>query len=86
MAAEESSTEYLVEYLDGPLEGQVEHRSLVDGGPEARLAAIAAIDGVESVFWYDLVGQRELDGEVRARFAFDAGDSDPVAFDEDDND
>jgi hypothetical protein len=86
MAAEESSNSYVVEYVDGPLEGQVEHRSLVDGDPESRLAAIAAVDGNESVFWYDLVERREFDGEIRARFAFDAGDSDPVTFDEDDND
>ncbi|GAA1832247.1 hypothetical protein [Agromyces salentinus] len=86
MAAEATSSSYVVEYLDGPLEGQVEHRSLVDGAPESRLATIAAVDGNESVFWYDLVEQRDFDGEVRATFAFDAGDSDPVTFDEDDND
>ena len=86
MATEATSPSYVVEYLDGPLQGQVEHRSLVDGEPEPRLAAIAAVDGVESVFWYDLVERAEFDGGLRARFRFDAGDSDPVAVDEDDND
>jgi hypothetical protein len=86
MATEETSSSYVAEYLDGPLEGQVEHRALIDGEPESRLAAIAAIDGVESVFWYDLVERRDLDGELRVGFRFDAGDSDPVTFDENDDD
>ena len=47
---------------------------------------IAAVDGLESLFWYDAVDERDVNGQVRVRFRFDADDSDPVEFDEDDND
>ncbi|WP_350349701.1 hypothetical protein ABIQ69_07290 [Agromyces sp. G08B096] len=81
----ETSGEYVAEFIDGPLEGEFERRVLVSGEPEERVARVAAIDGLESLFWYDAVERREVDGEVRVRFRFDAGDSDPVEFDQDDN-
>ncbi|MRG58646.1 hypothetical protein GE115_01990 [Agromyces sp. CFH 90414] len=81
----ETNGEYLAEFIDGPLEGEFERRALVGGSPEERIAQVAAVDGLESMFWYDAVEHREVDGEVRVRFRFDAGDSDPVEFDQDDN-
>ncbi len=47
---------------------------------------MAAVDGLESLFWYDAVDERQVNGQLRVRFRFDADDSDPVEFDEDDND
>ena len=41
---------------------------------------VAAVDGLESLFWYDAVDERQVNGQLRVRFHFDAGDSDPVEF------
>ena len=46
---------------------------------------VAAVDGLESLFWYDRVDEREVGGALRVRFRFDAADSDPVESD-DEND
>lgn len=86
MNADESGSQYVAEFIDGPLEGDFEHRALVGGKPEPRVGMLAAVDGLESLFWYDAVDEREVNGQLRVRFRFDAGDSDPVEYDEDDND
>lgn len=77
----ESST-YVAEFLDGPLEGDFEQRALVGGKPEKRVGMVAAVDGLESLFWYDAVDEHEVNGQLRVRFRFDADDSDPVESDE----
>ena len=75
----ESEPEYIVEYVDGPLAGTDDRRLMIDGEIEPRIAAYAAVQGLESVFWY-LAGERtELDGEVRVQYRFDRSDSDPVS-------
>jgi len=86
MSADTGPAEYVAEFIDGPLEGDFEHRVLVGGKPERRVGMMAAVDGLESLFWYDAVDEREVNGQLRVRFRFDADDSDPVEFDEDDND
>jgi hypothetical protein len=73
---------YVAEFLDGPLEGDFEQRALVGGKPEQRIGMVAAVDGLESLFWYDAVEEREVNGQMRVRFRFDASDSDPVESDE----
>lgn len=86
MSADSAGVEYVAEFIDGPLEGEFEHRILVGGKPERRVGMLAAVDGLESLFWYDAIDQREVNGQLRVKFRFDADDSDPVEFDEDDND
>jgi hypothetical protein len=86
MSADRAGVEYVAEFIDGPLEGEFEHRILVGGKPERRVGMLAAVDGLESLFWYDAIDQREVNGQLRVKFRFDADDSDPVEFDEDDND
>src|SRR5699024_3479218 len=49
MNDEPQQAEYVVEYLDGPLEGQSERRALVNGEPEDAFTAFAAVEGVESM-------------------------------------
>jgi hypothetical protein len=71
--------EYIVEYVDGPLAGTDDRRLLVDGEIEPRIGAFAAVQGLESVFWYLAGEQRELDGETRVAYHFDRSDSDPVS-------
>jgi hypothetical protein len=76
--AGDPDVEYLVEYVDGPLEGEVERRVLVDGEYDKRVSAVAAVEGLESLFWYEAIDTHEVAGELRVRYRFDAGDSDPV--------
>ena len=78
-----TAPEYIVEYADGPLEGQTERRILIGGKPEDRVPAIVLVEGLESTFWYTLTASHEVDGEWRATYAFDAPDSDEVAPDPD---
>ena len=73
---------YVAEFIDGPLEGDFEQRALVGGKPEKRVGMVAAVDGLESLFWYDAFEEHEVNGQLRVRFRFDADDSDPVEYDE----
>jgi hypothetical protein len=83
--SDDTTATYTAEFLDGPLEGNFEQRALVDGKPESRVGEVAAIDGLESLFWYNAVEQREVNGELRVQFRFDPSDSDPQEYDQDDN-
>lgn len=82
MSVETAGSQYVAEFVDGPLEGDFERRILVGGKPESRVGMVAAVDGLESVFWYDAIDERQVNGQLRVRFRFDALDSDPVESDE----
>jgi len=72
------NTEYTVEFVDGPLEGQTDTRVLLHGTHDARISMVAAVDSMESLFWYDEVDSREVQGKLHVRYAFDSSDSDPI--------
>ena len=74
----ETPTLYIAEFIDGPLEGQIDARALVRDRHAPRISMVAAVGGLESVFWYDEVDERDLNGQRRVRYAFDKGESDPV--------
>lgn len=78
-----SDPEYIVEYADGPLAGTAERRFLVDGKVDERIGAVAAIEGLESLFWYVAGEERTVNGERYVSYHFDAPDSDPVETDKD---
>jgi hypothetical protein len=82
--SERESVEYVVEYVDGPLAGETERRVLIDGAYDERIGAIAAVEGLESTFWYVAGATREVQGELYVAYSFDAPDSDPVESDPDD--
>lgn len=77
-APDSDSAVYIAEFLDGPLEGQTDLRALVRGGAEPRISMVAAVDGLESLFWYDQAEQRDVQGQLHVSYSFDSGDSDPV--------
>jgi hypothetical protein len=77
--------QYIVEYVDGPLAGESERRYLVRGHFDDRLSAVAAVEGMESLFHYIAVDKREINGQLHVRYRFDAPDSDPVEADAEDN-
>lgn len=81
---ETADTEYIVEYVDGPLAGESERRALVDGRFDDRIGAIAAVDGLESLFWYRADSSHTVQGELHVDYRFDSSDSDPVESDQDD--
>lgn len=79
--AQQKDTEYVVEYVDGPLAGTTERRFLIGGAVDDRIGAVAAVDGLESVFWYIAGDERTVGGEKYVHYRFDAPDSDPVESD-----
>ncbi|WP_158863814.1 hypothetical protein [Leifsonia sp. AG29] len=84
MTEERQDPEYVVEYVDGPLAGTAERRFLVGGKVDERIGAIAAVEGLESTFWYVAGEEREVGGEKYVKYHFDAPDSDPVEADQED--
>lgn len=83
MSENREDVEYIVEYIDGPLEGESDRRVLVHGEHDEALSTVAAVDGLESLFRYNAVDTREIAGELHVRYRFDAPDSDPVESDAD---
>ncbi len=79
------NVEYIVEYSDGPLEGESDRRVLVRGKYDERISAVAAVEGIESVFRYNALDSREIQGQLHVRYGFDASDSDPFESDPDDD-
>ncbi|MGN6428244.1 MAG: hypothetical protein ACTHMF_15615 [Leifsonia sp.] len=79
-----SDPEYIVEYADGPRAGTADRRCLVDGKVDERSGAVAAVEGLESVFWYVAGEERTVNGERYVTYHFDAPDSDPVEADKED--
>ncbi|MEO6309317.1 MAG: hypothetical protein ABIO33_01355 [Leifsonia sp.] len=77
-ALDSGSVDYIAEFLDGPLEGQTDNRVLVRGVAAPRISMVAAIDGLESLFWYDKSEERDVQGRLHVKYAFDRGESDPV--------
>lgn len=69
---------YVAEFIDGPLEGQIDTRVLVRGHHAPRISMLAAVEGLESVFWYDEFDKRDVEGQLHVRYTFDASESDPV--------
>ena len=78
-----SDPEYIVEYADGPLVGTAERLFLVGWNVDERIGAVAAIEGLESLFWYVAGEERTVNGERYVSYHFDAPDSDPVETDTD---
>lgn len=68
---------YTAEFDDGPLAGQVDNRVLIHGKHDPRVSMMAAVEGVETLFWYDEVDTRDVQGRLHVRYRFDAGESDP---------
>lgn len=83
MSAEADNAEYIAEFIDGPLAGDTEKRALVGGKQEPQITMMALVDGLESMFWYYEVDVRDVQGELHARYSFNAPESDPSVSDDD---
>ncbi|MCX7522176.1 hypothetical protein OSC27_07770 [Microbacterium sp. STN6] len=76
--AAQNPNEYVVEYIDGPLEGRTERMVLVDGSYDERVSALVAVEGIETTLWYKAVDARTVAGEQHVRYTFDENDSDTI--------
>ncbi|MEO6825948.1 MAG: hypothetical protein ABI255_06185 [Microbacteriaceae bacterium] len=79
-----TDTEYIVEYLDGPLAGQTERRFLIGGRFDEYVDAMVAVEGMETLLRYIAVADREVQGEQHVQYRFDSTDSDPIVEDRED--
>jgi hypothetical protein len=77
---------YVAEFLDGPMEGTIEHRYLENGAPQSRITQYALVNGNEGMFEYVAGESRELNGEPYVTYTLDAKDSDELAGDADPGD
>lgn len=82
---EPGNVPYIAEFIDGPLEGRTDQFLLIGGKHSPRLSMVAAVNSLESLFWYDEVDSRDVQGELHVRYTFDASESDPVAVDPDED-
>lgn len=78
-----TESEYIVEYVDGPLAGTSERRVLIGGSVDQRIGSVAAVGGLESIFWYTAGDEREVGDEKHVEYHFDDADSDPVQLEKD---
>jgi hypothetical protein len=85
MSDAQGQDEYIVEYSDGPMAGQTQRRFFVDGEYENEVVEIVAVEGIESTLRYLATDSRDVAGVLHVRYAFDAGDSDTVVADPEDN-
>jgi hypothetical protein len=74
---------YLAEFIDGPFEGRTEVRAYVDGKHEPQISMMAAVETLESLFWYTEVDSRDVQGELHVRYRFDPRESDSPVSDPD---
>lgn len=79
-----ADTEYIVEYVDGPLAGQTERRFLIDGRFDEYVDAMVAVEGMETLLRYIAVAHRAVQGEQHVQYRFNSTDSDPVVEDRED--
>ncbi|CAB4553353.1 unannotated protein [freshwater metagenome] len=68
---------YTAEFVDGPLSGDSQERVLVHGKHDVKLSVVALVDGLESIFRYNELETREIQGKLHVKYTFDAGISDP---------
>ncbi|MET4159127.1 hypothetical protein [Agromyces sp. PvR057] len=73
-----TEVEYIAEYVDGPLAGTADRRVLIDGAIEQRVSTVAAVQGIESIFWYVAGDERTVGDERYVKYHFDPSESDPV--------
>ncbi len=78
MSEQNAGEFYTAEFVDGPLKGESDTRVLIRGQFDQRVSVIAAIDGLESTFWYNATDSRHINGELHVHYSFDIPDSDPV--------
>lgn len=84
MSTAETSTEYVAEFIDGPLEGESQHRTFLDGDYEKELDMYVAVEGLPSLLHYVMTTSRQVGDTLFVSYRFDPKDSDPIEVDDQD--
>ena len=73
---------YTAEFIDGPLAADSEERVLVHGKHDDSVGVVALVDGIESIFRYNAVEQRDIAGKLHVTYSFNEASSDPFESDD----
>ena len=84
MSTAATSKDYVTEFLDGPLQGQIQHRSLIDGEYEKEFDAYVAVEGLPSQLHYVAASSRRVGETLFVSYRFDAATSDSIEVDDQD--
>jgi hypothetical protein len=84
MSTAETAKEYIIEFLDGPLQGQTQHRPLIDGEYEKELDTFVAVEGLPSQLHYVAQKTRQVGETLFVSYRFDPADSDSIEVDDQD--
>ena len=75
--SEQHDVYYTAEFIDGPRAAESEERVLIHGKHDVHLNVVSLVDGLESIFKYTEVDQREVQGKLHVRYSFSENGSDP---------
>lgn len=84
MSTAETAKEYVTEFLDGPLQGQTQHRSYIEGEYEKDLEEIVAVEGLPSTLHYVAGATRHVGETLFVSYRFDPATSDSIEVDDQD--
>lgn len=84
MSTAESSKEYVTEFLDGPLQGTIQHRSFIDGEYEKELDVYVAVEGLPSQLHYLAGTSKQVGDTLFVSYRFDPKSSDSIEVDDQD--
>lgn len=84
MSTSETPAEYVAEFADGPLQGETQHRTYIEGDYEKELTMFVAIEGLPSQLHYVASSTRQVGDTLFVTYRWDATDSDPIEVDDQD--
>ncbi|GAA4156663.1 hypothetical protein GCM10022286_07210 [Gryllotalpicola daejeonensis] len=84
MSTAETAKEYILEFLDGPLQGQTQHRPYIDGEYEKEVDAFVAVEGLPSQLHYVARDSRKVGENLFVSYRWDPADSDSIEVDDQD--
>jgi len=84
MSTAETAKEYVTEFLDGPLQGQTQHRSFIEGDYEKDIEAFVAVEGLQSTLHYVAASSRKVGDTLFVSYRFDPATSDSIELDDQD--
>jgi hypothetical protein len=84
MSTAETAKEYVTAFLDGPLQGQTDRRSFIDGEYEKDLEAFVAVEGLPSTLHYIAASTKQVGETLFVSYRFDPTTSDSIEPDDQD--
>ena len=84
MSTPETPAEYVAEFADGPLQGESQHRTYIEGDYEKELDMYVAVESLPSQLHYVAASSRQVGDTLFVSYRFDAADSDSIEIDDQD--